>query len=314
MTSTDLITGFVQVLALCTPNHGIVASLMTQQVNNLPAMQETRDMSLILGSGRSPRGGNGKPFQYSCLGNPVDRGAWWAAAPWGCKELDTTEWRSTAEHRQTPSIFLCPLFRDLSTLWKSYWTKTNTWATVGLDVNWMFSWEIIPPLPAILAISQSTLCLSGRIERSWGWRRKNRSLPPILYIFTYLVHHVKALSKEQLPCISLSLLWSINFESHPSSSVSGLYLLVPSTYIDPRMGQLVGEDLPILPLSSLLGTLFLYPVVKPTTYLAHLEAQTGLILPPRLSGEGDGRETWVLFLCYYPLPKVDVIIIKLEEV
>ena len=91
MTSTDLITGFVQVLALCTPNHGIVASLMTQQGNNLPAMQETRDMSLILGSGRSPRGGNGKPFQYSCLGNPVDRGAWWAAAPWGCKELDTTE-------------------------------------------------------------------------------------------------------------------------------------------------------------------------------------------------------------------------------
>ena len=135
-----------------------------------------------------------------------------------------------------------------------------------------------------------------------------------MYIFTYLVHHVKALSKEQLPFISLSLLWSINFESHPSSSVSGLYLLVPSTYIDPRMGQLVGEDLPILPLSSLLGTLFLYPVVKLTTYLAHLEAQTGLILPPGLSGEGDGRETWVLFLCYYPLPKVDVIIIKLEEV
>ena len=36
------------------------------------------DVSLIPGLGRSPRGGNGNPLQYSCLGNPVDRGAWWA--------------------------------------------------------------------------------------------------------------------------------------------------------------------------------------------------------------------------------------------
>ena len=33
----------------------------------------------ISGSGRSPGGGNGNPPQYSCLGNPVDRGAWRAA-------------------------------------------------------------------------------------------------------------------------------------------------------------------------------------------------------------------------------------------
>jgi len=29
--------------------------------------------------GRSPVEGNGNPLQYSCLGNPMDRGAWWAA-------------------------------------------------------------------------------------------------------------------------------------------------------------------------------------------------------------------------------------------
>ena len=44
-------------------------------------------------------GGNGNPLQYSCLENPIDRGAWWAAI-WGCKELDTTEqlspWHNTA--------------------------------------------------------------------------------------------------------------------------------------------------------------------------------------------------------------------------
>ena len=36
------------------------------------------DLGLILGLGRSPGGGNGNPLQYSCLENPLDRGAWWA--------------------------------------------------------------------------------------------------------------------------------------------------------------------------------------------------------------------------------------------
>ena len=38
----------------------------------------TGDMALIPGLGRSPGGGNSNPLQYSCLENPVDRGAWWA--------------------------------------------------------------------------------------------------------------------------------------------------------------------------------------------------------------------------------------------
>ena len=36
------------------------------------------DPSSIPGSGRSPGEGNGNPLQYSCLENPMDRGAWWA--------------------------------------------------------------------------------------------------------------------------------------------------------------------------------------------------------------------------------------------
>ena len=44
-----------------------------------------------LGLGRFPGRGNGYPVQYSCLGNPVDRGAWQAADHGGRKELDTTE-------------------------------------------------------------------------------------------------------------------------------------------------------------------------------------------------------------------------------
>ena len=45
-------------------------------VKNLPAHAgDARDMGLIPGSGRSPGVGNGNPLQYSCLENPMDRGA-----------------------------------------------------------------------------------------------------------------------------------------------------------------------------------------------------------------------------------------------
>ena len=48
-------------------------------VKNPPAnARDTGNMGLVPGSGRSSREGSGNPFQYSCLGNPVDRGAWWA--------------------------------------------------------------------------------------------------------------------------------------------------------------------------------------------------------------------------------------------
>ena len=42
-------------------------------------MQELQETGIqIPGSGGSPGEGNGNPLQYSCLGNPMDRGAWWA--------------------------------------------------------------------------------------------------------------------------------------------------------------------------------------------------------------------------------------------
>ena len=45
-------------------------------VKNPPANAgDTGNMGLIPGSGRSTGGGNGKPFQYSCLENPMDRGS-----------------------------------------------------------------------------------------------------------------------------------------------------------------------------------------------------------------------------------------------
>ena len=59
-----------------------------QTVKNPPAMQETRIPSL--GREDSPGGGNGHPLQYSCLENPVFRGAWRDTVP-GVTESETTE-------------------------------------------------------------------------------------------------------------------------------------------------------------------------------------------------------------------------------
>ena len=48
------------------------------------------DVGSIPGSGRSPEEGNGDPLQYSCLENPMDRGAWQTTVH-GVTESDTTE-------------------------------------------------------------------------------------------------------------------------------------------------------------------------------------------------------------------------------
>ena len=49
------------------------------------------DPGSIHGSGGSPREGNGNPLQYSCLENPMDRGAWWATDHGAAKESDATK-------------------------------------------------------------------------------------------------------------------------------------------------------------------------------------------------------------------------------
>ena len=50
---------------------------MAQMVKNPPANAEVRDTGLIPVSERSPGEGNGNSLQYSCLGNIMERGAWW---------------------------------------------------------------------------------------------------------------------------------------------------------------------------------------------------------------------------------------------
>ena len=60
-------------------------------------MQEMRVRSL--GRGDSPGGGNGNPLQDSCLGNPMDRGAWPAAIHWAAKSQHDLVTKINKQHR-----------------------------------------------------------------------------------------------------------------------------------------------------------------------------------------------------------------------
>ena len=67
-----------------------------------------RGVGSVPGSGRSPEGGHGNPLQYSCLENPMDRGAWQATVHRivdsdTTKESDATE---AAEHTRCSLLFL----------------------------------------------------------------------------------------------------------------------------------------------------------------------------------------------------------------
>ena len=59
------------------------ASQVALVVKNLPA--DAGDMGLISGLGRFPGGGHGNPLQYSCLENPMDRGAWRSTVYGDCR-------------------------------------------------------------------------------------------------------------------------------------------------------------------------------------------------------------------------------------
>ena len=74
-------------------------SHMVLVVKNPPAHAgDIRNIGSIPGSGRSPGGGHGNPFQFSCMENPMDKRSLAGYSPQGHRELDMTE---VTEHTHT---------------------------------------------------------------------------------------------------------------------------------------------------------------------------------------------------------------------
>ena len=85
-------------------------------LKNPPA--KAGDMGSIPDSGRVSGGGNGNPLQYSCLGNPKDREAWWVTVHRVTEELDTTyRLNNNNHHSDGSSLHLICATSSVSTLW-----------------------------------------------------------------------------------------------------------------------------------------------------------------------------------------------------
>ena len=105
------------------PSTILEASRVLPVIKNPPAYAgDARAMgSIFPGMGRSPGEGSGNPVQYSCLGNPMDRGAWWATVHGGHRETDTTE--HTHHHHQQQCLKNCKFLKSL-----------NPWRSTGLNI------------------------------------------------------------------------------------------------------------------------------------------------------------------------------------
>ena len=115
-------------------------------VKNSPANAvDGRHTSSIPGSGKSPGGGLSSPLQYSCLGNPLDRGAWQATVHRVTKSQTQLKWPST--HNSTHWFFEACVRGSL-------WTPAHTPVEIERSLLW--------PLWSFTRIFFSPYC-----RRSW---------------------------------------------------------------------------------------------------------------------------------------------------
>ena len=108
---------------LCNNEHWIIGMGLLRWlpvVKNSPANAgDAGDVSLIPGLGRSSGGGYDNPLQYSCLENPLDRGAWWATVHGGWKRV-RHDWMT--EHLYIiHGSWLDALMWNLQ-IWRAHWT------------------------------------------------------------------------------------------------------------------------------------------------------------------------------------------------
>ena len=160
---------------------------------NLPANAgDTEDAGSIPRSGRSPGEGNGNPLQYSCLKNPMSRGAWWATVQKSCKELGRHKFLS---HLVSP------------TRWASsqlHLPQTQP-SCISLG-SWDGGVTCVLPLSFVHPSLCTWLCsllLASPLFISWHCRpRKNERSLPVLHGTLHLLCHSSL--PGHLACVSFS--------------------------------------------------------------------------------------------------------------
>ena len=118
------------------------------QIDRTTNAEDTRDTASIPGLGQPPGGGNGNPLQYSCLKNPINRGAWWATIHGVTKEPVMTQQLSTHDrqmiqmadththiyiNKSTYHLLICYLSKLILILKQEIYFKELTHPIMGAD-------------------------------------------------------------------------------------------------------------------------------------------------------------------------------------
>ena len=150
-------------LTFCNPRTAAqVAPVVLKKKKNPPANAgDVRDVGLIPGSGRSPGEGNGNPLQYSCLENPMERGAWWATVHRVTKSRTRLKWLSTTLDCSPPGSSVHGIFQARILDWvaisyarESSWPRDGTHVSCVCCTGWqiLFYWAVLPFLKLLNGI------------------------------------------------------------------------------------------------------------------------------------------------------------------
>ena len=110
---------------------------------------DVRDVALFPGLGRSPVEGHGNPFQYSCLENPMDRGAWWAMVHRVAKSWILLKLLGIQKSKFVLLLF-CFKLKFLKNLYNWRLITILWWFLSYIDMNqpWVYMYPtILNPLP-----------------------------------------------------------------------------------------------------------------------------------------------------------------------
>ena len=199
-------------------------------IKNTPANAgDIRDVGSIPGSGRSPGGGHGNPLQNSCLGNPMDRGAWQAMVHRISKSWTRLKWRSMHTHTHT-------FQRRSSWSWNSAVelgerpepsnTPGPSVRTRGLTHS-VFGGELLFLVYFVLSQIINSLALASKWENKKEWGKK---LNPTLWT---VAHQLNSLFKKKNQAFKFIL------SSWRGEDTSFLRLISPSTHIAARHQNLL---------------------------------------------------------------------------
>ena len=95
------------------------------------------DLGSSPGSGKSPGEGNGYPLQYVCLGNPMDRGTWWATVYGAAKS-----WIQLSDYHYRFLSCISHQFSSVQSL-SHVWLFATLWTAAAIALNKLFSADVL---------------------------------------------------------------------------------------------------------------------------------------------------------------------------